>query len=143
VAADPLEEPLPLYPLVVVAEEEVAVAEVEAEAFHLPPHPGAPGGKLGGNPPTEFSGERSLADEFMNEFNLYRLTNVDAEQMVNPMKRATLLLGFIKGPNVKDWVKRWTTWIITQYDTGLATTDERYWNEIRNAFPGQLPGHRV
>jgi hypothetical protein len=37
VAADPLEEPLSLYPLVVVAEEEVAVEE-EAEAFHLPPH---------------------------------------------------------------------------------------------------------
>jgi hypothetical protein len=54
--------------------------------------------------------------------------------MLNPMKRATLLLGFIKGPNIKDWVKRWTTWIITQYDTGLATTDERYWNEIRIAF---------
>jgi hypothetical protein len=102
----------------------------------LPPAapPGAPGGKLGGNPPTEFSGDRSLADEFMNEFNLYRLTNVDAEQMINPMKRATLLLGFIKGPNVKDWVKHWTTWIITQYDTGLPTNSERYWNEIRTAF---------
>ena len=70
----------------------------------------------------------------MNAFNLYRLTNVDAEQMLNPMKRATLLLGFIKGPNVKDWVKQWTSWIIGQYDTGLATTDERYWNEIRVAF---------
>jgi hypothetical protein len=102
----------------------------------LPPAapPGAPGGKLGGNPPTEFSGDRSLADEFMNEFNLYHLTNIDAEQMVNPMKRATLLLGFIKGPNIKDWVKRWTTWIITQYNTGLPTNSERYWNEIRTAF---------
>jgi hypothetical protein len=102
----------------------------------LPPAvpPGAPGGKLGGNPPTEFMGDCSLADEFMNEFNLYHLTNVDAEQMLNPMKRATLLLGFIKGPNVKDWVKPWTTWIITQYDTGLPTNNERYWNEIRLAF---------
>jgi hypothetical protein len=96
--------------------------------------PVAPGGKLGGNPPTEFTGDRSLADEFMNEFNLYRLTNFDAEQMINPMKRATLLLGFIKGPNVKDWVKRWTTWIITQYNMGLATNNEHYWNEIRLAF---------
>jgi hypothetical protein len=106
----------------------------------LPPAvpPGAPGGKLGGNPPTKFNGDRSLADEFMNAFNLYHLTNVDAEQMLNPMKRATLLLGFIKGPNVKDWVKHWTTWIITQYDTGLATTNERYWNEIRLAFQGSF-----
>jgi hypothetical protein len=102
----------------------------------LPPvvPPGAPGGKLGGNPPTEFNGDHSLVDEFMNTFNLYRLTNIDTEQMLNPMKRATLLLGFIKGPNIKDWVKRWTTWIITQYDTGLATTDKHYWNEIKLAF---------
>jgi hypothetical protein len=70
----------------------------------------------------------------MNAFNLYRLTNVDTEQMLNPMKRATLLLGFIKGPNIKDWVKHWTTWIIMQYDTGLATTNKRYWNKIRLAF---------
>jgi hypothetical protein len=131
----PEEEPLHPYPLAAVAvEAEAAAAEVEAAG--LPPvvPPGAPGGKLGGNPPNKFNGDRSLADEFMNAFNLYRLTNIDTEQMLNPMKRATLLLGFIKGPNVKDWVKCWTTWIITQYDTGLATTDERYWNEIRNAF---------
>jgi hypothetical protein len=106
----------------------------------LPPAvpPGAPGGKLGGNPPTEFNGDCSLADEFMNTFNLYRLTNIDTEQMLNPMKRATLLLGFIKGPNIKDWVKRWTTWIITQYNTGLATTSECYWNKIRLAFQASL-----
>ena len=41
----------------------------------------------------------------MNVFNLYHLTNMVAEQMLNLMKWATLLLGFIKGPNVKDWVK--------------------------------------
>jgi hypothetical protein len=87
------------YPLVVVAEEaEAAAVEVEAAASHPLLPPGAPGGKLVGNPPTEFNrGTAHLADEFMNAFNLYRLTNVDAEQMLNPMKRATLLLGFIKG----------------------------------------------
>jgi hypothetical protein len=46
-----------------------------------------------------------MVDQFMNQFNLYRITNLDAEQMVNPMKRTALFLGFIKGPNVKDWVK--------------------------------------
>ena len=60
------------------------------------------GGKLGGNAPSEFNGDRSLADAFINEFNLYQLANVDAKQMANPMKRAALFLGFVKGPNVKD-----------------------------------------
>ena len=40
----------------------------------------------------------------MNEFTLYHLASIDAEQMIVLMKRAALLLEFIKGPNVKDWV---------------------------------------
>ncbi|KAH9059455.1 hypothetical protein EDB83DRAFT_2520577 [Lactarius deliciosus] len=98
--------------------------------------PGAGGAnsKLGGNPPTDFDGTRALADQFMQEFNLYRLTNIDTEQMVSPMKRAALLLGFIKGPNVKDWVKRWTNWIINEMNTGRVHMDEHYWTEISHAF---------
>jgi hypothetical protein len=119
-----------------------------------PPHaPGPPGGggagggggaagggggghgKLGGNPPEEFIGERSKANAFMNQFNLYRLSNYDAEQMVVPMKRATLLLGFIKGPLVDDWVKRWTQWAINQFSINhRPPTDEYYWTEISNGF---------
>ena len=97
---------------------------------------GAPhgGGKLGGNPPAEFDSDRSKADTFMNEFNLYRLTNFDAEQLINPLKRTTLLLGFIKGPNVKDWVRRWTRWTVNEYTTGRPSTDEHYWNMIMDAF---------
>jgi hypothetical protein len=73
-------------------------------------------------------------DAFMNQFNLYRIANLDAEQMVNPMKRAALFLGFIKGPSVKDWVKRWTNWTIDQYTTGRATNDEYYWTTIIHGF---------
>jgi hypothetical protein len=29
---------------------------------------------------------------FMNQFNLYCITNIDAEQMVNPMKHTALFL---------------------------------------------------
>ena len=51
--------------------------------------PGQPvggGGKLGGNPPRVFDGTRSEADTFMNEFNLYHLTNIGADQVDVPMK---------------------------------------------------------
>jgi hypothetical protein len=92
-------------------------------------------GKLGGNPPEEFNGKRSKANAFMNQFNLYRLSNYDAEQMVVPMKRATLLLGFIKGSLVDDWVKRWTQWAINQFSIDhRPPTDEYYWTEISNGF---------
>ena len=70
----------------------------------------------------------------MNEFNLYRLTNFDAEQLINPLKRTTLLLGFIKGPNVKDWVRRWTMWTVNEYTTGRPSVDEHYWTTIMDAF---------
>ena len=95
---------------------------------------GGGGGKLGGNPPRIFDGTRSEADTFMNEFNLYRLTNIGADQVDVPMKQAALLLGFIQGENVKDWVKRWTIWSLNQYNTGLNSNDELYWNTISRAF---------
>ena len=44
------------------------------------------GGKLGGNPPRVFDGTRSKADTFMNEFNLYCLTNIGVDQVDVPMK---------------------------------------------------------
>jgi hypothetical protein len=51
------------------------------------------------------------------------------------MKRATLLLGFIKGPLVDDWVKRWTQWAINQFAINhRPPTDEYYWTEISNGF---------
>ena len=82
----------------------------------------------------EFNGDCSLADTFINEFNLYQLANVDTKQMANPMKRATLFLGFIKGPNVKDWVKKWTNWTIAQITQGRPLNDEYYWEQIFGGF---------
>ena len=70
----------------------------------------------------------------MNELNLYHLTNTGADQVGNPMKRAVHLLGFIQGENIKDWVKRWTMWALDQYNTGLLSMDEHYWNTIARAF---------
>ena len=92
------------------------------------------GGKLGGNPPTEFDGNRLKADKFMHQFSLHCLANIDVEQMVNPMKRMALFLNFIKGPNIKDWVKGWTTWTIQEFNTGRLPTDEFYWTEIVRGF---------
>ena len=44
------------------------------------------------------------------------------------------MLGFIKGPNVKDWVKRWTNWTLREYNAGTLPTTERYWNTVSQAF---------
>ena len=70
----------------------------------------------------------------MNEFNLYCLTNIGADEVDNPMKRAVLLLRFIQGENIKDWVKHWTIWALDQYNTGLLSMDKHYWNTIARVF---------
>ena len=89
---------------------------------------------LRGNPPRIFDGTHSEVDAFMNEFSLYCLTNIGADQIDNPMKRAALLLGFIQGENIKDWVKCQTNWAIDQINTGRPATNEYYWTHIAQAF---------
>ncbi len=101
--------------------------------------PGGTGGgggnrKLGGNPPSNFNGNHTLVDAFINKFNLYHLSNINAEQMMNPMKRSVLMLGFIKGPNVKHWTKHWTNWMVQEFTTGRPTTDKHYWSEVSRGF---------
>ncbi|KAI9433356.1 hypothetical protein H4582DRAFT_2061150 [Lactarius indigo] len=94
-----------------------------------PPGAGAtPGGGGGGG------SNGKLTDTFMNEFNLYQIANIDADQMVNPMKRAALMLRFIKGPNIRDWTKKWTNWMIGEFQTGRPTTNEHYWMEVSQGF---------
>jgi hypothetical protein len=99
--------------------------------------PGGGGGgrsKLGGNPPAIFNGDRSKANNFMTEFNLYRITNHDTDHMTNPMKHTALFLGFIQGPIVQAWIQCQTQWIVDQLTTGRANTDEGYWTHIANEF---------
>ena len=70
----------------------------------------------------------------MNQFNLYRLANLEAPQMRVPMKRAALFLGFIKGPNVDDWVKLRTNETLARFNAGTNPNDEVYWDEIGQQF---------
>jgi hypothetical protein len=95
---------------------------------------GGGGAKLGGNPPPEFNGDRSYANTFMNKFNLYRLANMEAEQMAIPMKRAALLLGFIKGPNVDDWVRLRTDEMLARYNRGIDQNNPIYWDDLGQKF---------
>jgi hypothetical protein len=70
----------------------------------------------------------------MNKFNLYRLANMDAEQMTQPLKRAALLLGFIKGPNVNDWVQLRTDEMLDRYNRGIDPNDLIYWDDLGQKF---------
>ena len=98
------------------------------------PIPGGGNAKLGGNPPPEFDGDCSQASTFMNQFNLYRLANMEADQMRVPMRCVALLLGFIKGPNVDAWVKLRTDEILRRFNRTNDPHDEIYWDEVGREF---------
>ena len=70
----------------------------------------------------------------MNKFNLYRLANMEAVQMRVPMKRAALLLSFIKGPNVDDWVQQRTNEILDRFNQTGDQLDEIYWTHVGQQF---------
>ena len=70
----------------------------------------------------------------MNKFNLYRLANMEAVQMRVPMKCAALLLSFIKGPNVDDWVQQRTNEILDQFNRTGDQLDEDYWTNLGQQF---------
>jgi hypothetical protein len=73
----------------------------------LPPAPVIPGrnDKLVGNTPHIFTGERSRAEEFITQWQLYEGVNITNDLMRNTYQQAMLFLTYIQGPIVNEWVK--------------------------------------
>jgi hypothetical protein len=103
------------------------------------PQPGGHhGDKLVGNPPIIFTGDRSKAEQFITQWQLYEGVNITNTLMRNPYQRAMFFLTYIQGNLVNEWVKGVNAWLRTQVTTqGWATTDERLWNGVIGAFNRQ------
>jgi hypothetical protein len=65
---------------------------------------GIQNGALKGAVPTTFDGDRAKTDQFIREFGLYRVVNLDNATIVSPFQRVALALTFMRGPKVDDWV---------------------------------------
>ena len=88
---------------------------------------GAPGGGGGGNPaqpaisdgkptgvlPTIFEGDCSKAESFLREFSTYLLINYDVPALASFIKRITIALTCIKGPEVNWWTQQQLEWLMT------------------------------
>jgi hypothetical protein len=97
--------------------------------FGGPPFGGPPGGgppmpilpapavggrrndKLVGNTPLIFTGDRSRAEEFIMQWQLYEGVNITNDLMRNAYQRAMLFLTYIQGPVVNEWVKGVNAWL--------------------------------
>jgi hypothetical protein len=108
----------------------------------IPPAPAVGGirnDKLVGNTPLIFKGERSRAEEFITQWQLYEGVNITNDLMRNAYQRAMLFLTYIQGPVVNEWVKGVNTWLQGQIiHQRWAPTDERLWAEVFNSFNRQF-----
>jgi hypothetical protein len=109
----------------------------------IPPAPVVGGGgrndKLVGNTPLIFKGERSRAEEFITQWQLYEGVNITNDLMRNAYQRAMLFLTYIQGPTVNEWVKGVNAWLRGQIiHEGWAPTDERLWAEVFDSFNRQF-----
>jgi hypothetical protein len=108
----------------------------------IPPAPVIPGGrndKLVGNTPLIFKGDRSRAEEFITQWQLYEGVNITNDLMRNAYQRAMWFLTYIQGPVVNEWVKGVNAWLRGQIiHQRWAPTDERLWVEVFDSFNRQF-----
>ncbi len=98
------------------------------------PMPQVHQGKLVGEPPTIYDGDRKKTTLFINEWELYWVVNNDNALMINPYRRAMFFLTYIKGTRVNEWVMAVNRWLARQIQGGINTGDERLWNEVAASF---------
>jgi hypothetical protein len=95
--------------------------------------------KLVGNTLLIFKGERSRAEEFITQWQLYEGVNITNDLMRNAYQRAMLFLTYIQGPIVNEWVKGVNAWLRGQIiHQRWAPTDERLWQEVFDSFNRQF-----
>jgi hypothetical protein len=108
----------------------------------IPPAPvvgGRRNDKLVGNTPLIFKGERSRAEEFITQWQLYEGVNITNDLMRNAYQRAMLFLTYIQGPIINKWVKGVNAWLRGQIiNQRWAPTDERLWVEVFDSFNRQF-----
>jgi Retrotransposon gag protein len=70
----------------------------------LQPVPAAPNVKAMGMLPSPFYGDRTKAEQFIEEVKTYLRLNTDIPGFDSPMKKVVFVLTHMKGPNVAGWV---------------------------------------
>lgn|SRR6266702_271159 len=101
-----------------------------------PPAPMQPtnNGKLVGDPPTIYDGDRKKTQTFVNQWDVYWGVNSDNALIMNPYQQAMLFLTYMKGTNVNKYVVAVNQWLNQQLHGGIPTTDEQLWAEVTASF---------
>ena len=97
---------------------------------------GGPDGKILGNLPSTFNGDRTRAAEFLSNMQAYFRLNIKNAQIRSPMTRVALCLSNIEGTEVEEWKRDVGNW----FDRLNPLTDDRVgvWNTFEDEFKKQF-----
>jgi hypothetical protein len=68
------------------------------------PQPPQSSGRFIGEEPQTFTGDRTKADEFFTQWNLFVGVNYSNLAMTNVFSRSMLFLTYMQGPHINEWV---------------------------------------
>ena len=108
---------------------------------HNPAMAGTTGGegtnhlKVMGNLPATFTGDRSKAEQFIDEIKNYMRVNQGVPGFDSPKRRVALTLTVIQGPEVEGWARDIGRWLDKLNRPG--DDDEEVWNHFLEEFRQQ------
>ncbi len=92
-------------------------------------------GRLEGNPPEKFDGERNDTNDFLMRFHQFMSLNQDASIARDPIKKATYFLSFMKGNKTKGWTRMQSEWLQDVKDgTELLPRTRNAWQVVEHNF---------
>ena len=94
-----------------------------------------PSNRFIGKEPQVFTGDRTKANEFFTQWNLFVGVNFNNPAMTNAFSRAMLFLTYLQGPHVNEWVLSQHRWLVNEVtNNGIHPADINLWTTIERAF---------
>ena len=84
-------------------------------------------GQLKGRVLDTFDGDWTKTQKFINNFNLFWMTNEDSLAMKVAYRQCTFFLGLLQGPKIDDWVLDQAVKLQTRVTAGTPKMDETLW----------------
>jgi retrotransposon gag protein len=95
----------------------------------------SPGGRLEGNPPEKFSGDRSDTSDFLMRFKQFMSLNRTSAIARDPIRKATYFLSFMTGTKTKGWTRMQSLWLQdAEEDPSIIPTTRNVWQMVEHDF---------
>ncbi|KAH9165601.1 hypothetical protein EDB89DRAFT_1911246 [Lactarius sanguifluus] len=90
--------------------------------------------KFQGNSAQPFNGDRDLVEPFLTQWEIYRGLIFNTDTIRRTFMCTLLLLSYIQGRDIFEWVQSQTKWLSTQLAQGASTRDEYLYDTVLEAF---------